>query len=382
MKHLVVAAFILLAHAPSLAQESAAPPPTAAAGVPQEAPPAVELPAWVTSITVGGFVDVYGALNLNFPEDHVSFNSCCGSTAKRANEFALNLAGLDVTVPAAPVGAKLQLVVGNATELIHSGEPVGTAVGPGAFNPIYQAYVSVAPPFIEGLTLDAGVFASHLGFEAFLSNANWNYTRGWLSETVPWYQAGVRAVYATPFLTGLTLQLHVLNGWQIIADNNDAKSFGASVGYSNDLISASLNGWAGSELAGDDDHWRFLGDSIVSIHPISWLQIAASADLGHQQLDPEGATWWGVAVHARVSPLDWLAFAVRVETFDDPDNGISGAAQQLTSETVTVELKPVSALSVKVEGRFDQSSAEVFSAGAGDTAATQTLFLVGAVASF
>jgi hypothetical protein len=343
----------------------------------------VELPAWLKTLTISGLVDVYGAVNFNQPADHLNFIPGTGSTAKRGNEFALNLASLSIDVPAAPVGGKLQLAIGNATEVIHAGEPAGTAVGAAAFNSIYQAYLSVAVPFVEGLTLDGGVFSSHIGFESFQSNLNWNYTRGWLGELVPWYQTGVRATDAAPFLKGLTLQAHVLNGWQIIGDNNDAKSYGAQISYSNDALTATLNGWAGPELPKDNDHWRFYVDSVVMVKPVPWLAIAASADVGTQQLPGNSsATWWVGGVYARVNPLDWLAVAGRVEHVDDPQNGITGTAQAMNEGTLTVEFMPTTKLSLKLEGRFDQSSAAVFSAGNGQTSRTEVLALVGAVASF
>lgn len=319
------------------------------------------LEGWLSRVRLGAFVDVYGALNANLPPSGESFFPGAGSTAKAANTLGLNLAGVDVTMDAGPVGARLQLVAGSATAVVHSGETKGTAFGPDVYNPIYEAYVTWRTP-LDGLVLDAGVYSSHIGFESFFSQDNWTYTRGWMAELSPYYQAGVRATYTLPFLPELSAQLHVLNGWQLIVDNNLAKSLGAQVAWTTDALVLAVNGWAGPE-GPDDDDLRLFGDVVVLVRPLSWLSVAGSADVGYDVLpDDDDAFWWAAAMHGRVAPLSWLAVAARLERFEDFAGAMSGTAQALTAGTLTLELRPVSALIFKLEGRYDISTADVFEA--------------------
>src|ERR1700687_5784521 len=82
--------------------------------VPTPAPPPSTAPSpSVPSFSVHGLVDVYYAWNAKRPSDHAHLLPRTGTTAKRGNEFALNLAALDLTLDAKPVGFKLIAVAGN-----------------------------------------------------------------------------------------------------------------------------------------------------------------------------------------------------------------------------------------------------------------------------
>src|SRR5436309_320453 len=109
-------------------------------------------------ITVHGFIDGYYAWNDNSPESHDSFFPGAGSTAKRANEFNLNLAAIDIVRDAAPLGFHLSLAAGNGADVIHAAESEG-------FRHIYQA--SVLYKVNDKLTIEGGIFPSHIGFESF-----------------------------------------------------------------------------------------------------------------------------------------------------------------------------------------------------------------------
>ena len=54
--------------------------------------------AWFQNITVHGYADIYYAFNFNQPDDHANFIPGTGTSAKRHNEFGLNLVALDVAL--------------------------------------------------------------------------------------------------------------------------------------------------------------------------------------------------------------------------------------------------------------------------------------------
>ncbi len=327
----------------------------------------------------GGFVDGYYAWNANSSDSHENFVAGTGTSGKRSNEVALNLVALEVSRDAAPIGFKLSLVAGNGADIVHAGEPQGTATGSETYRHIYEA--SITYKASNRLTVKGGVFPSHIGMEGFFSKDNWNYTRSWLGEFSPYYQTGVHAAYA--FSDRWSGEVHVLNGWQIIGENNDSKSIGGKIAYNSEKLSASLNTFNGPELAGNDDDWRHFGNLLVAYKPTSKLSLGGSLDLGHQELpDSASADWTGVGAYARYAMNERAAFAVRAEQFDDPDNGISGTAQKLREMTLTYEFRPAANLTLKIEGRHDRSTAAVFKKDADNFGKKQTLLIVGAVATF
>src|SRR5207237_7581290 len=117
-------------------------------------------------------------------------------------------------------------------------------------------------------------------------------------------------------------ELHVINGWQLIKDNDNAKAIGGKIAYSGNRLSASLNTFDGT----DNHRMRHFGDLIATWKATPKLSVGGSLDRGHQEI----ANWLGVAVFGRYAIDNRHAVAVRTERFRDPDNGISGFAQTLT----------------------------------------------------
>ncbi len=181
-----------------------------------QAPPP-ETPAASTSaasaVQLHGLVDVYASWNPNRPFDHANFEPGTGTTAANANELGLNLAALDVSLDANPVGFHVVAVAGTGTDVVHAAE-----LHPDTWRPIYQASVSYRLDAGRGVLFELGIQPSHIGYEGFFSKDNWSYTRGWMGEFSPYYQTGLKV--ATSFDDRWSGQLWLLNGWQIIEDNN------------------------------------------------------------------------------------------------------------------------------------------------------------------
>jgi hypothetical protein len=372
--YLAVAMFL----ATALAARAADTPPAATDSPAAEA---ASQPKWYANLHADGFIDLDYAWNANSPQSHDNFISGTGTTGQRANEFALNLAAVELFQEAKPVGFHLSLVAGNGAEIVHAGEPAGSATGSGVFRNIYEASVSYLVPAGKGLLLTAGTYPSHIGFEAFYSKDNWQYTRGWLGELSPYYQTGIKAAYS--FNDHWSAQLHLLNGWQLIGDNNDGKSVGTQVAYSSDRLSASFNTFIGPELPHDNSHLRLFGDLVATYKATPNLSLGTSLDRGRQELPAAtAANWLGIAGYARYDIDPKHAMALRAERFQDPDNGISGTAQTLSEATLTYTYRPGKNLLLRIEARHDHSTAGVFDRHQNDKSRNQTLALVSAVVTF
>ncbi len=336
---------------------------------------------WYDVVTIHGFVDGYYSWNGNAPGTHENFVPGTGTTAKGANQFNLNLGAIEIVRVPKSVGFHLSFVAGNGTDVVHSAEPQGAGVGHDVYRSIYQASLSYNLALGRGLLIEGGIYPSHIGFEGFYSKDNWNYTRGWLGEFSPYYQTGVKASYA--WSDRWSGQLHILNGWQIIGENNNAKSVGTQLAYSSNNLSASFNTFLGPELARDNKHLRSFGDLVATWKSTPRLSIGASLDRGRQALpDAIAANWLGIGAWGRYAIDPRRAAALRVERFHDPHNGISGTAQTLTEVTLTWEVRPVENLILKVEARRDHSTAAVFGKGADGMSPDETLLAFGAVATF
>jgi hypothetical protein len=318
------------------------------------------------SIAIHGFVDGYYAWNSNHPDNHQNFIPGTGTTAVHADEIALNVAAIEFVRDPKPLGFHVTLVGGDAANVVHAGEPK-------RYRNIYQASVSYAK---DKLSLEGGVYPSHIGFEGFFSKDNWNYTRGWLGELTPYYQAGVKAAYA--WSDRWSGQLHVLQGWQLIHDNNRGRSVGTQIAYSDNRLSASLNTLIGPELANDNSHMRLFGDLVATYKATPKLTVAGSLDRGRQALPGAAyANWLGASAWGRYAINDRHAIAVRLDRLRDPDNGISGFAQTLSSATLTYEFDPTKNLILKVDARRDHSTQPVFAGRE-----NESLLILGVVARF
>jgi len=294
------------------------------------------------------FVDLYYAYNANHPANGLNFIPGTGTTAKDADAFSVNLAQFEVSMPADPVGFRISVGAGTGEEVLHAAEPGGSE-----WTHLILASVTYRTRVGRGLSFEGGIMPCHVGMENFVSKDNWNYTRSWMAEFSPYYETGIKVAY--PFTDRWSGAFYVVNGWQIIAENNSAKTFGTQVVYGSDKVSASFNTLAGPELPGDDSDWSVLGDFVLTVRPTEAWSVGTSVDAASEA---------------------------------QPDGAISGTAQALNEGTLTFEYRPSKHLFVKLENRYDKSSASVFAtraldeAGQAVPAPSETLFVLGVVAAF
>lgn len=213
-------------------------------------------PSTASRLEFHGSVDALFAYNFNRPADHANFFPGVGTSGKRHDELTINLAQADFVLRPEPVGLKLSLGFGNAPEVLHASEIRHPATSPDVWRNVLQASVQWQTKVGRGLLLEAGIYPSHIGMEALAPKDNWNYTRSWLGELCPYYQAGLKIAY--PLSEHFSAQLHLLNGWQMIGDVNSGKSVGAQITYNSGPFALSLNGIVGPELPDNDSDIRTL----------------------------------------------------------------------------------------------------------------------------
>jgi hypothetical protein len=167
-------------------------------------------------------LDGYYGYNFNKPIGRINL---LRAYDVQSNSFSLNQATL--VIERAPdveagrrFGARLDLMYGQATETVQ-----GSAANeprPQAYRPVWQAFGTYVAPIGKGLTLDFGKFASSLGYETNYNKDDYNYSRSYYFNFLPFYHFGLRAKY--PVNDKVTVMYHLMNGIQQSEDFNGFKS--------------------------------------------------------------------------------------------------------------------------------------------------------------
>jgi hypothetical protein len=272
----------------------------------------------------------------------------------KANSFTLAFAKLGVSVKPQPVGLRLDLGFGHVSDVTASdqGQPDAASI-----RPVQQAYLSFAVPARLPVTIDVGKFVTSAGGEVIEANRNANYSRSFLfGYAIPFTLTGVR-VTAVP-TPRLTLQAMVVNGWDVVFDNNGAKTLGVSAAFAAPTgTTVAFNGLAGVETLGNAAPWRLLADLVVT-------QLVGRADfMLNADLVREGASrWYGVAAYARLKVATHLNLALRGELFSDPDGLrlVANQSTRLEELTVTAGIPLTANAELRAEVRADASNHPFF----------------------
>ena len=167
-------------------------------------------------------------------------------------------------------------------------------------------------------------------------------------------------------------QLRLINGWDVVEDNNTAKSFMGRVGVTpSDRAALAFFGYYGPEQAGNTDNQRYGGEFVGTFKPASATTIYAQFDAGGEQgIGPGGgdAKWWGAGLWGAFDLDPKLSLALRGDYMDDGDgvrtSGVLGfpaaPSRRIASGTVTLNVKSWPHALVRPEIRVEHSTREDF----------------------
>ena len=324
-------------------------------------------------VNISGFVDTYFDWNFARPKSHTNRFRNFDLTE---NQFVVSAAEVDIQRSPTPIGFRIDANYGSATDIIHAGNP-------GTLNTFQQAYLTAVVPVGAGLTVDAGKFVTHMGYETIKSKDNLNYSRSFLfAWAIPYYHLGVRVAY--PVATNLTLGACVCNGWNA-STLNSGKTFGASLSYAPTPSLSLLANWIGGPEQPDSlgNNLRHVVEAIVAYQASDRLSFAVDGNYGTETVGGPTMTWKGVALYGRLVLTDASAIALRAEVYSDPQGYTTGLIQELKEVTLTYEYRLFANFIVRGEFRHDWSSTTAFDGetGAGTLRHQSTLGL-GSVISF
>ena len=360
--------------APATPAASSSAVQTPASTPPAQEPAAPAPPTWSAGpIDFSGRVSAYYTFNANHPANlgACSTPAICGNQLYnfnvQPNQFSLDMAELNMSHTADPVGFELDLGVGRAFDIIAGSEPQ-----PAIFRNLRQAYVSLKPPKGKGFELDFGKFVTSDGAEVIETDTNWNYSHSLLfAWAIPYYHFGLRATY--PVNPHFTTGFMVANGWNNVEDNNSGKLVMFMETYTAKKFTLFANFHTGPENPGTNKGWRHLFDTTLLLTPSSKFNAYINFDYGHNQNPPgvltvlgkNDAVWYGIATALHFQPTAKWSFTPRVEWFKDRDGFATntGVPQDLKEVTLTGEYKWAEGLLSRLEYRRDWSNQPFFFIG-------------------
>jgi hypothetical protein len=289
----------------------------------------------------GAFGDLGYLRDFDHPTNHL-FRS--RGSAFHVNEWDVNMAGAYARKGAAPgsrFGAELTLHAGKDAEVFGFSATAPNISGYKWLRHLGPTNVSWLAPAGRGLTLQAGIFGSVIGYDSLYAKDNFNYTRPWGADFTPYLMLGMNASY--PFSDRLTGTLVVVNGYWHLAHADDVPSAGAQLAWKatprTTLKQTLLYGphQSNTSLA----LWRWLSDSIAE-----WkggrVTLAFEYQAASERVDAAGrprAWWMSAQLPVKWSPRGRFSLAVRPEVAWDSEGRWTLYRQTVKAFTTTLEYR-------------------------------------------
>jgi hypothetical protein len=304
----------------------------------QPEPATQEKPLW----HYGGFIDLGYSLDFNFPDNHLFRNR---STTPRVNELDLNMAGVYVRKDATESsrwGTEWLVQAGEDSKAFGFDANLPKVSGSDVWRHFGRANVSYLAPAGNGLTLQAGLFNSFIGYESLYAKDNGNYTRAWIADYSPYLMFGVNAQYQ--FNERWSGAFFIINDYFHLENSNSVPSYGTQVQYK------PASAWTLKETVyyGPDQSntdiafWRFFSDSIAE-----WKDDELTVGFDYQIGTQKNASapgnprnfYTGATIETRLHIAGPWTVSVRPEFFWDRNGLMTGSEQFIKAITATAEYR-------------------------------------------
>jgi hypothetical protein len=308
----------------------------------------------------GGFIDLGYLLDFNHPANHLFRGR---STTFEVDEPQINMSALYLRKQASEKsrwGTELTVQAGRDTDTFGFSPAAPNLPGSEGLRHLGPTNVSYLAPLGHGLTLQAGIFNSLIGYDSLYAKDNFEYTRPWGADLTPYFMMGVNASYS--FTENLVGALFVVNGYAHLADANSIPSSGAQLAYkASTRISVKETVFSGPAQANTSvSDWRFLSDSIVE-RKTDHLTLAFEYIYGSERVAAPGNP--RALMMAGQLPLHWAlndrwSVTVRPEVLWDRDGRWTLSRQTVKAVTTTLEYRiPYRATTtiLRLEHRYDDS---------------------------
>jgi hypothetical protein len=203
----------------------------------------------------------------------------------------------------------------------------------------------------------------------------------------PNYSHGYPYIYVSNFTdVGLSLEaklstvveadVRLINGWDVVEDNNKAKSVMGRLGITpSDKVALSFLAGMGPERADNVHDNRYVGQFVGTFKPAQKTTVYTEFDAGSEEglaADGGSVSWWSTGLWGVFDVWPKASVALRGDYLDDADgvrtSGVFGFptadSRQLQSFTATLNIRSWDHALVRPEVRLEHSSRNDFGGGA------------------
>lgn len=311
------------------------------------------------TVRFSGFLDVFYAYDFNKP--NTNYRQPFFFHHNRHNEFNLNHGYVRVSVDHSRYRASFALQAGTYVQDNYASEPE-------LLKNIFEANVGLSINQHNNLWIDAGVFASHIGFENAVSIENWTLTRSILADNSPYYLTGAKLSYS-PTEQWLIVGL-IYNGWQCIQrlEGNSMPSFGTQLKFTpNKDVILNWSTFLGTDTPDSTRRMRYFNNFYVQQRLAKKIGLIAGLDFGAEQKSKNSSSyffWYAYCLIFKHQLTTQFAYAIRAEYYSDKNNVIipveSGEHFRSHGYSLTIDYSPIENIALRVEGRWLKSPNPLF----------------------
>lgn len=329
-------------------------------------------------LTISGYVETYYSYDFGNPSDHNRPGFVYSHN--RHNEVNLNLGFIKAAYATDKVRANLALMTGTYAN-------ANLAAEPRVLKNIFEANAGVKISKKKNLWVDAGIFASHIGFESAIGKDCWNLTRSIMADNTPYYESGVKISYTSGnekwFLSGL-----ILNGWQRIqrVNGNNTPAFGHQVTFKpNSKVTLNSSSFVGSDTPDSTRQMRYFHNFYGQFQLTEKLGMILGFDIGAQQKSKGSRdynVWYNPNLIVKFSPNKKVSVAARCEYYSDANGVIISTGTlngfQTYGYSLNLDYQIMNNVVWRIEGRGFTSKDKIFTLN--DNPSSQNYFLTTALA--
>ncbi|GIL23886.1 MAG: hypothetical protein BroJett042_23990 [Bacteroidota bacterium] len=329
-------------------------------------------------LTISGYVETYYSYDFGNPSDHNRPGFVYSHN--RHNEVNLNLGFIKAAYATDKVRANLALMTGTYAN-------ANLAAEPRVLKNIFEANAGVKISKKKNLWVDAGIFASPIGFESAIGKDCWNLTRSIMADNTPYYESGVKISYTSGnekwFLSGL-----ILNGWQRIqrVNGNNTPAFGHQVTFKpNSKVTLNSSSFVGSDTPDSTRQMRYFHNFYGQFQLTEKLGMILGFDIGAQQKSKGSRdynVWYNPNLIVKFSPNKKVSVAARCEYYSDANGVIISTGTlngfQTYGYSLNLDYQIMNNVVWRIEGRGFTSKDKIFTLN--DNPSSQNYFLTTALA--
>jgi hypothetical protein len=267
------------------------------------------------------------------------------------------------------IGARFELLFGTDAQVTQAFVDGGT-FNLGDYGDLTEAYVTLNVPMggpDNWVQFKAGKMWTLMGYEVIDDVLDPNLSVG---NQFTYLENFTNVGVGADFKLGPSFdaQLRLINGWDVVQDNNTSKSLMARVGWTpSPAFTLGVLGYWGPEGTDNTELTRQGVDVVATFKGLSKTTLVAQFDYGTDEalgVGGDDATWWGVGGWIIRDLGSTTQLALRGDYIDDKDgvrtSNVFGfpvaPSRQFGSFAATLNWRVLSKVLIRPEFRFDFSS--------------------------